>query len=156
MRTLALMGVVLVLGGVATAADLKAGWAVQYHQDTFTEEVRPRAVVNENGDDFDRSTLSLVCGGQSVFFAYSPGGLSFEQDMTVQFKGPDGSLTVEFVGADVPLFGQIRVASESDTAALAEIFNLGDDVPFRTETADGTFPAIGFGEVQAISKAACP
>lgn len=137
-----------------------AGWAVQFWQDSFDQMTFPVGVVVEKTDNaFDKASLLAMCGAAgAITMGYEPGGIiSFDQTSNVDVRADDATQHFTFNAGDVPHVGKQRILGNADSQRLIAIFEGSKgDVPFRSGTKKGTFPAIGAKEAFQIIKDRCP
>ncbi|WP_288430235.1 hypothetical protein [uncultured Agrobacterium sp.] len=148
-----------VSAGSALAENAKPGWGIQFRQDTFDKTLFPISMMQQEGDQFDKSMVGFACGidGNLVSF-FQTGMISLDSAAKVQFRDGDATTEVTFTKLDVPNFGA-RLAVDGKVAAeLSAIFEraAGSDVPFRTGSKQGAFSSIGATKTFEILKQNCP
>lgn len=153
---------VLLLLPAATvfADDLKPGWSVQFHQDTFDRTVMPLAIVSQVGDDFDKASLGAVCSqtGAVLLFFQPERFMMFDTAAEVSFRAGESVLKYRFVAGKVPGFGNLLLVDEAQSSEIATLFAEagGDDIAFRTDKKNGLISSIGAAKALEIVHDNCP
>ncbi|WP_180899461.1 hypothetical protein [Martelella soudanensis] len=144
----------------AFADDLKPGWSVQFHQDTFDRTIMPLAIVSEVGDDFDKASLGAVCSrsGAIVLFFQPERFMLFDTSSEVSFRAGQGVVKYRFVAGKIPGFGSLLIVDEAQSREIATLFSdaKGDDIAFRTDKKNGLISSIGADTALEIVRENCP
>lgn len=155
----ALAALTVLSAAPAKSEDMRQGWSVQFRQDTFDETVVPVASISEDGDNFDKALIAVVCsptGGLVAFF--QPGLVFFDSAAKAQFKLPSGMIDAAFASGELPHLGKRLTMDEAASKILLDGFAAAanQSVAFRTEKKQGTFSSVGAAKAFEIVRQNCP
>lgn len=151
--------ILLFLMTPAFADETKAGWMLQFHQDTFDKTIMPMSIISEETDGFDKASMFVACDASGTLAAlFQNSGISFDNTISVDFRAKAGVRTFIFSSGNIPHFGNAKRLSPSDTEALLTIFREADNenVSFRIGDKKGEFPSIGAEDVIGTMRTNCP
>ncbi|MBB4124233.1 hypothetical protein [Martelella radicis] len=161
MSRIAIAAAISLVAVTATwADDLKPGWSVQFHQDTFDRTIVPLAMVSEEGDDFDKASLGALCSGEGdvIIFFQPERFMFFDTSAKLALRSGDAVTEYNFVAEKLPAFGNLLAVDPEQSQKIMILFADagGADLAFRTDEKNGLISSIGAGKAFEIVKANCP